>query len=142
MKRTVYDLQIFSNCINGILMDHLLFQLCYVGIIHLCSDHFVESGCFGILCRHRLHSRIICHCLDFIHDSFVMRRCDLRAIFPVYLITIVLRWIMAGCNVDSGNTSEFSDCIRKLRCRTKRIEYIGFDSVRSQTACRFLCKFR
>ena len=39
------------------------------------------------------------------HNSAVMRRCNLCAIFPVYFIAIVFRRIMACCNINTCNTA-------------------------------------
>ena len=70
-----------------------------------------------------------------------MRRCNLRAVLPVYFISVVLRWIVARSDVDSCNTSQFADCVRQFRCRAKRFEDISLDSVCRKTKSCFICKF-
>ena len=67
------------------------------------------------------------------HDAAVVWRCDLCTVLPVYFVTIVFRRIMACSHIDSGCTSQVTDCIRQLRSRTKALENVCFDTVRCQT---------
>ena len=130
MKRRVYDFKIFLYLVNGVLVKHLLFELGNVSVVNVSSDHFVETSLFGGLFGHCLDCRKIGHCLYFVHNAFIVRRCDLCSVLPVYLVSVVFRRIVARCNIDSGNTSKLSDCKRKLRSRPQALKYISLDSIR------------
>ena len=69
-----------------------------------------------------------------------MRRGDLRAVFPVDLVSVVFRRIVAGCDVDAGYTSQMTDCIGQLRSRAERVKHIGLDAVGCKRKRRALCE--
>ena len=123
-------------------MDYLLFQLCNIAVIYFFADHFVKSCCFSFFTVHSLYGIVIGHCLYLIHDPFIVRRSDLGAILPVYLVAVILRRVMTGGDINTCNTSKPSDCIGQLRSRTQRFENICLDSICRKTAGRFVCKFR
>ena len=123
-------------------MQHIFLQLFHITVIDRCADIFIQSGFDRLFFWHRLNGRIIRHRFYFIHNSGVMRRCDLCSVLPIYFISIVFRRIVACCHIDSGNAAKFSDGKRKFRRRTKALKYIGFDAVCSQTAGSFIGKFR
>ena len=123
-------------------MDHLLLKFCNIAIVHFLPDHFIESGFLCFLNPHSLNRIIIRNCLNLSHDSFVMRRGDLCAILPVYLVSIILRRIMAGCNVNSGYASKGANSIRKFRRRAQGFKHVRLDSVSGKAQCSFICKLR
>ena len=43
--------------------------------------------------------------IDGTYNEGVVTRCDLCAVLPVYLVTVVLSWVMACCKHDTGYTS-------------------------------------
>ena len=142
VKRRIYDFQIFCHSFDRIHMDDLALQLFHIGIIHVFADHNIKTCFFCFRFIHSLYIIIICNFLNFSHDTTVMRRCDLSTIFPVYFVTVIFRWVVACCDIDTCNTSQLSYCIRKFRCRTKALKNICLDSVCCQAQCCFLRKFR
>ena len=118
VKRCINDLQVFALCLNGILMDHLFFQLFHIGIVNLLTDHFIKACFFCLSLVHGFYSIPVGDRLYLSHDSGVMRRSDLSAVLPVYLVSIVFRRVMAGSDINSRNTAKVTDCKRKFRCRS------------------------
>ena len=142
MKRGIHDLQLFGHGFDRIHMDHLTFQLFHIGIVYFFANHHIQT-CFFCFCLiHGLHVIIICHFLNFSHDTAVMRRCDLRSVLPVYLITVILRRIMARSNIDTCNTSQLANSIRKLWCRTQALKNICPNAIGCQTERCLLGKLR
>ena len=123
-------------------MKHLCFQFRNIRVVDLCSDRLVQSRFFCRVKRHRLHRRVIFDRLDIVHDPLIMRRCDLRAVLPVYFVSVILRWIVTCGDIDPGDTAKLSHGIRKFRRRSQRFKHIGFDPVCRQTKRRLVCKFR
>ena len=123
-------------------MYHLFLKFCNVAIVHFLPDNFIESGLLCFLKPHGLYRIIIRNCLNLIHNSFVMRRGNLCAILPVYLVSIILRRIMAGRNVNSGYASKRANGVRQFRRRAQRFKYIRLDPVGSKAQCSLICKLR
>ena len=142
MERAVYNLQFLAGGIDGILVDYLLLQLCDITVVHFFADNFVHSRCLRFFRPHGLHRIVIRHSLHFVHNTLVVGRGDLRAILPVYLISVILRRVMTGCNVDTGDAAKRTHCIRQFRRRTQRFEDISLNSIGCQAQSRLICKFR
>ena len=110
-------------------MNDLLLELNHVLVVDLCSERYIESLSDCILFGHCLNIVIIGDRNNLCDDTCVVRRCYLCAVLPVNLVTVVLRRIVRSRNHNSGDTSEFSKCKRKLGCGTKNIADISLDSV-------------
>ena len=82
-------------------MNDLLLQLLHVRIIDLFADHDIESGLLSLLLVHRLHIMIIRHGVHLADDLFILGRCHLCAVLPVYLVSVIFRRVMAGCYHDT-----------------------------------------
>ena len=123
-------------------MDHLALQRLDIRIIDVFSDHLIEPLLFCLFFLHGIHLCIVCHSLYLSHDAGVMRRCDLCAVLPVNLVAVVLRRVVAGGDVDAGDTMQCADCKGQLRCRTQRFKHISLDAVGCQTEGGHICKFR
>ncbi len=142
VQRCVYNADILLGCINGILMDHLAFQLCDIRIIDIAADVLVQTG---RLCRslvHGFHLVIIRHRAHLCHNAGVVGRGDLCAVLPVYLVTVVFRRVVAGGDVDACDAVQLTHRIGKLRCGAQRFKHIRPDAVGRQTKCCLVCKFR
>ena len=70
-----------------------------------------------------------------------MRGRDLSAVLPVYLIAVILRRIVAGGNIDTGDAVQSPHGEGELRRRTQRFKYIGLDAVGAQAQSRLVGKF-
>ena len=113
-------------------MNHLIDKLYIIIFIYRCRNHVIKSCCNSCIILHREHLVIALYLRYMCQNILIMWRCDLCTILPIHLISIVFRWIVAGCNYNTGHAAKLSHCIGKLRCRAKRIEDIGFDSIRIQ----------
>ena len=142
VKRCVNDLQIPALCLDRIHMDDLFLKLCHVSIIDSLSDHFEKSCLYCVFLVHGLYGIPVGDCLYLAHDTGIMRWCDLRAVLPVNLVSVVFRRIVAGCYVDTCHTAQMTYCKGKLRCRTKCLKDISLDPVCCQAKCCFLGKLR
>ena len=142
VKRCVNDLEVLALCLDGIHMDDLFLKLCHISIINSLSNHFEKTCLHCFFLVHGLYGIPVGDCLYLAHDPCIMRWCDLCAIFPVNLVSVVFRRVMAGCYVDTCNASQMTYCKRKLRCRTKCLKDIRLNSVSCQAKRCFLGKLR
>ena len=86
-----------------------------VGIVNIFPDHLIETFFLRLFFVYRVNLGIIGHSLYLSHDAGVVRRCDLRAVLPVNLVAVVLRRVVAGGDVDTGDAVKLADCEGKLR---------------------------
>ena len=142
VKWCVNDLEVLALCLDGIHMDDLFLKLCHVSIVNSLSDHLEKSCLHCFFFIHGLYGIPVGDCLNLTHDSGVMRWCDLCTVFPVNLVSVVFRRVMAGCYVDTCNASQMTYCKGKLRCRAKCLEDVSLDSVSCQAKCCFLSELR
>ena len=119
VKRCVNNLEVLALSLDRIHVKNLFLKFCHISIVYFFADHLEQACLFCFCLVHSLNSIPVRDGLNLSHDSADVRRCDLCAIFPVYLVSVVFRRVMAGCYVDTCNTSEMTYCKRKFRCRSQ-----------------------
>ena len=129
VKRCVYDSDLILHLINGLLVYYLSLYLSDVFIINLLSNYLIQTCCCcrSLICS--LYCRQIFDCQNFFCNTFIMRRCKLCAIFPVYFVAIVFRRIMACCDIDTCYAAQLTYCKGQFRCWTKGFKLICLDTV-------------
>ena len=105
MERGVHNGDIFLHLVDGILVYDLCFYMSDVFVIDLFADHFIKTCCHGILCAHGLHGGQILNGQNLFGYTLVMRRSELSAVLPVYLVAVVLRRVVACRHIDAGDTA-------------------------------------
>ena len=115
MKWCVNDLHILGS----LRVDALFFQLRDIFVIKIGSNDAEQVLCSGFILFHCFYHGKIRYFCHFCKNVFIMRRCDLGTVFPVYFVSVVFSRVMAGCDHDTGNTAKFPYCKGKLRCWTK-----------------------
>ena len=129
VKRSVDDLQILRLLADRFRVKDVLLQLGDVIRVDLFTDLHIETLVDRFLLIHGLAGGILGDRLDLSHDAAVMGRRDLRAVFPVHLVSVVFGRIVAGCDVDAGNASQMTDRIGQLRRGAECVKYISLDAV-------------
>ena len=119
VKWCVNDLHILGSLRDDLRVDALFFQLRDIFVIKIGSDDAEQILCSGFIFFHCFYHGKIRYFCYFCKNVFIMRRCDLGTVFPVYFISVVFSRVMAGCDHNTGNTAKLTDCKRKLRCGTK-----------------------
>jgi len=111
------------------LADPLSLYLSDVFIINLLSNYLIQTCCCcrSLICS--LYCRQIFDCQNFFCNTFIMRRCKLCAIFPVYLVTIVFRRVVACSDIDTCYAAQLTYCKGQLWCWTKRLKLICLDAI-------------
>ena len=71
-----------------------------------------------------------------------MGRGNLGAIFPVYLIAIIFRGVMACSDINPCNAAKLTDCIGKFRGWAQAFKYIRLNAIGCKAEGCFVCKFR
>ena len=69
------------------------------------------------------------HLVHFIDDSHVVWGQHLCAVFPISLVSIVLFWVVTGCNVHTSLATKMPDGKRTLGCRSHVVEQIYLDAI-------------
>ena len=105
MKRGVNNGDVLLHLVDGILVYNLCFNMCDVFVIDFLADHLIEACCHGILCAHGLHGGQILNGQNLLSYTLVMRRSELSAVLPVYLVAVVLRRVVACGYVNAGNAA-------------------------------------
>ena len=142
VKWCVNDLHIFRSLRDDLRVDALFFQLRDVFVVKISSDDAEQILCSGFIffhCFYHGEIRYFCH---FRQDVFVMRRCDLGTVLPVYFVAVVLSRVVAGCDHDAGDAAKFPHCKGKLRCGAQGLKKIGMDAVCIQAESCLSCKLR
>ena len=142
VKRRIHNFQIPAFRFNSIHMKYLFFQFLHICIVHFSANNLIFSLGNGRLFVHGENLVIVCHFLDFIHNTAVMGRRNLGTVFPVHFISIILRRIVAGCNINACRTAQMTKGEGKLRRRPQRLKNISLDSICRQAQSRFPGKFR
>ena len=105
------------------------------------TDDKVKTCLNGIQSGHRLHLMEIRNGIDFVDDGGILRRRNLRAVFPVNLIAVILGRVVACGNDNAGDAAELAKREGKLGSRTKRLETVGLNAVGGKTKRGFLAEF-
>ena len=92
-------------------MNDLLLEFLHIRVIYLGTYDSEKALVKCLLLIHGLYCMEICYSLNLCDDLSVLWSRDLRAILPVYLVTVVLWWIVAGCYNYTCCTSKLSDGI-------------------------------
>ena len=129
MKRGIYNADLILHLINGLLVYNLSLYLSDVLVIDLFSDNLILARCDGRSLVCGLYCRQIFNSQNFFCNAFVMRRCKLCAIFPVYLVTIVFRRVVACSDIDTCYAAQLTYCKGQFRCWTKGFKLICLDTV-------------
>ena len=138
----VYNLDIIRHLLNHFGMDDLLFQFHHIGVVDFGTNYLVQARRHGSLFVHGQNIRIIGHSLYFIDDFLVFGSRNLSAVFPVNLIAIIFRRIMACRYHNTGNAAQCTQSEGKLWCGSEFIKHICLDAVGRQTKCRHIREFR
>ena len=141
MERRIYNLQFFSIFVDALLVQHEFLQLCHICVVNLFSDDLIEAFMDGFLFRHG-NGILYGDCLYLAHDTCIVWRCDLCAIFPIHLVSVILRWVVTGCHIDTCHTAKITDCKGKLRGRAQRLEPVRLDAICGQAKRCHICKLR
>ena len=123
-------------------MDRLLFEFLHIKIVDLCPDDLIKPCVDGIFLWHRLYLCKRSYLRHLCQNILIVRRCDLRAVLPIYLIAVILSRIMARRNDNTGHTAQMAERKRQLRRRAQTLKYICLNSVCIQTKRRLIRKFR
>ena len=118
VERCVNDLQVIRYRIDGILVNDQIHHALVIRRIDIRADHGAKSLVLSLFTRHAQDVMVI-DCQNIIHNTGIMRRCDLRAVFPVDLVPVVLRRVVTRRDIDAGDTAEMADSKRQLRCRSE-----------------------
>ena len=110
MKRRIYNLDAVLHLVDGVLIDHLGLYLSDVFVVDLRSDNLIFSGLYSLLHGGGLHCGQILNRQNLLRNSLVMRRRKLSAVLPVYLVSVVLRRVVAGSDIDAGDAAQLADC--------------------------------
>ena len=97
VKRCVNDFQLVSLLFDCFRTKNQFLKSFHIFVIDFFTDHFVKTCCLCIFFRHCLHLSKVCDRLNFCNNLFVLRSCDLCAIFPVNFISVVL-WRIVTCS--------------------------------------------
>ena len=142
VKRRVYNGDLILHPVNGPLVHHLGFHLSYVFVVYFLSYHLILAGSDGRRFICSLYFGQILNSQNLLGYALVMRGRKLCAILPIYLVAVVFRRIMTGCDIDSRNASQLPHCVGQLRSRTQRLKLVGLDAVSRQGHSCFHSKFR
>ena len=119
---------------DNILIYHSLLDSLDVIPVHLATDRNDK-----FLVAFELNIAYL-YLVDFINDTGVVRRKNLSTVVPVSLISVILFRIMGCCHINTCLTSEMTDSIGNLRCRTKTLKEIYFYSVSREDVGNSFCK--
>ena len=108
VERCIYDLDRISHFFDDLGMNDLLLKLDHVFVIDLLADHIVQMIRDSLFLCHRLHFVIIRDRKNLIDYIRISRRCDLCAVFPVNLVSVILGRIVTGRDYYTCRTSECS----------------------------------
>ena len=106
--------------------------------VHLLAQHPDFSLLDGLFQRNPLKAVKEIKSQDLFEHSVGDLSGDLRAVHPVYFISVVFLRIVAGCHVDAAQCREASDGKRQLGRRTERREQVRLDPVSCQDLRRQL----
>ena len=142
VKRSVDNGNLILHSVNRRLVHYLGLHLGNVLVVNLSSDGYIQAAGLSLLPAHSPDSREICDCHNLLRHSLIVGRSKLGAVLPVYLVAVVLRRIVAGRNINSGDTAQLPHCKGQLRRRTQRFKAVRLDSVGRQSAGRLIGKLR
>ena len=141
VKRRINNLNVLSHLLYDFRMDGKGTQCRKVFLVQLLPDNIVQSCRHGSILIHCLYHGKVCYFLDLCHNAGIMRRRHLRAVLPVYLVSVVFPWVMACRNDNSCNTAKLPYCKGKLRYRAESGKDIGFYAVCRKCERRCIRKF-
>jgi len=121
-------------------MKNLLLDCCHVSIFHVLAYYLVQAHSLSVFSADSFHICPICNSIYPGNDFFISGGCYLCSILPVYLITIILRRIVGGCDRHTGCASQEANCKGKLRCRAQAVKHISLYTVCCHTEGSFFCK--
>ena len=142
VERCIHNGDLVLHLVNGLLVHNLGLYLGNILVINLLADHLVLARCrCGCLVRGLYRGQIL-NGQHLISNALVMRRCKLGAVLPIYLIAVVFRRVVAGCDVDAGNTAKLPDCKGQLRRGAQRLKLVCLNTVGCQGHGRLHGKLR
>ena len=100
MEGRIYDPDIISHFLYDLGMDYELLELCDILIVYLASYHIVQPFGFGLFQIHGFSFRDL-YLIYLIYDLLIPRNRYLRPVFPVNLVSVVFRRVMACSDDDS-----------------------------------------
>ena len=142
VQRRVDDGKILCHLPDNLRVDRLFLQLLHVGIVNLLTDLPKQPRRLRLPGRHGLYhvkGRDLRHLGE---NVLIVRRRDLGAILPVYLVAIVLPGIVAGCDHDAGDTSQRAHREGEFRRGPQAGKTIGPDAVGIEAERRLHSKLR
>ena len=123
-------------------MDDLLLDRGHIGVVHLAAEINQQTGLLRLFLRHGLHRVKIFDSQHIRDDAGVMRRRDLCAVLPVYLVAVVLRRVVRSGDLDARLAVEIAKGEGFLRHRPQRIRQIGLNPVCRKAQRRLLRELR
>ena len=131
MQRAVDDFDWASRQFG---MELQFFHLVEIGPVELFADEVDE----GRLKRSKMD---LFDAARFLHDSDVVGKNDLRAVFPIDFVAVVLRWIVGGCDHNGRMAAEIAAAKGDEGCGAELFREEDLDAVAGQNAGCLLGEF-
>ena len=121
VERRVDDPDVVRHLPDHLRMDDLLLDRGHIGVVHLAAEINQQTGLLRLFLRHGLHRVKIFDSQHIRDDAGVMRRRDLCAVLPVYLVAVVLRRVVRSGDLDARLAVEIAQGEGFLRHRPQRV---------------------
>ena len=108
VQRCIDYADIIRHFPDRLWMNDLFLEFLHIPVIHRFTDHMIQSLIHRSLFVHSLYFPKVCDAVHLGYDLKVLWRCNLSAVFPVYLIAVIFRRVVAGRYHDAGNTFQLS----------------------------------
>ena len=141
MKRRIYNPYLFGICLSSLRIQKNGSDCFQILPVHLVIEHLKQPLCHRIRFLH-VRDAGQRHLCSIVHNVFIMRRCNLSAVFPVHLKPVIFCRIMTCGDRNTGNCVKLPNRKRQFRCRPEGIKHPGPDAVRIQTECCCFCHLR
>ena len=133
MERSVDDADLILHLLYDLLVDDGILHMGDVFIIDLLAYGDIESCCLSLFPGHGPCLGEVLYGKDLLGNSLVMRRRELSAVLPVYLVSVIIRGIVAGSDIDAGYAVKLPDCKAELRCGPQGLKAICLYAIGSQS---------
>ena len=142
VKWCVHDADLVLHLVNGLLVHDLGLDLGNILVVDFSADNLVLACSRGRSLVRGLYRGQVLYGQYLLCHALVMRRRKLGAVLPVYLVSVVLRRVMAGRDVNTGYASQFPHRKGQFRSWTQGLELVCLDSVGRQCHGCLHGKFR
>ena len=95
VERRIDNADVLCHLLNGTMFEYKRLDGGHVCVIDLFADDLEHARPLRLFLRHGAHTVVILDRIHTVNDAFIVGRHDLSAVAPVYLVTVVLRRVVA-----------------------------------------------